>query len=116
MTLWACSVDGTMFALAYVDVADPARVGATVLALRRAAAANVKSDDGPRRPLAVRGMTANAESARQSFAGALPDGGRINEHAAFFTKGLRVYQATVLGAKADAASVDTFIDGLRFPA
>ena len=45
--------------------------------------------------------------------GRLPDGRRIVEHAAFFARGLRVYQVTMLGESLDAEAIDTFFDSIK---
>jgi hypothetical protein len=50
------------------------------------------------------------------LSGRLPDGAPVQEHAVFFTRGLRVYSATVIGAKPALPAVETFFGGLKFPA
>jgi len=113
MEMLACSADGTTFALAFVDVADPARVGTVLAELRATAAGNLQASP-QNAPLQIKGMTPNDQTARVSLAGSLPDGSSVQEHAAFFTHGLRVYQATAIGAKPALQVVDAFIGGLKF--
>ena len=60
-------------------------------------------------------MTPNPQALRLSVAGRLPDGSAVQEHAAFFTRGLRVYQATVIGAQLSPPAVETYFGALRFP-
>jgi hypothetical protein len=115
MQMLVCSAGGATFALAFLDVADPARVGATLAELRRIAVGNVQGAAPQLAPLQVPGMTPNEQAARLSVSGRLPDGAAVQEHAAFFTRGLRVYQATVIGARPPPQAVDTFIAGLKFP-
>ena len=115
MEMLVCSAADATFALAFVDVADPARIGATLVELRRIAVGNVQGGEPQVAPLQVRGMTPNDQAARLAVAGRLPDGAAVEEHAAFFTRGLRVYQATVIGAKPAPQTVDSFIAGLKFP-
>jgi hypothetical protein len=114
MQMLACSAADTTFALAFVDVADPARVGATLADLRATAAGNLQALP-QNAPLQIQGMTPNEQAARVTLAGRLPDGSGVQEHAAFFARGLRVYQATVIGTKPAPQAIDTFIGGLKFP-
>jgi hypothetical protein len=60
-------------------------------------------------------MTPNAYAARLRLDGRGPDGTGLSEQAGFFVKGLRVYQATVLGKTLPAEVADTFFAGLRLP-
>ena len=61
-------------------------------------------------------MTPNPQAVRLRLEGVRPDGVAAQEQAAFFAKGLRVYQATVLGKRVPAEAADTFFAGLRLPA
>ena len=116
MEMLACNADGATFALSFVDVADPARVGATLADLRATAIGNVRSAEPQRMPLQVKGMTPNEQAGRISIAGRLPDGAAVQAQAAFFARGLRVYQATVIGAKPAPEVVETFLGALKFAA
>ena len=115
MDMLVCSAGDATYALSFFDVADPARIGATLAELRAAALRNVEGHEPQRLPLAVKGMTPNEQAQRLSVPGRLPDGAAVHEHAAFFTRGLRVYQATVIGANPASQVVQAFFDGLKFP-
>jgi hypothetical protein len=115
MEMAACAAGGSTYALAYVDVADPAAVGAVLEALRRTAASNVGAGAPSVAPFAFPGTTPNPSAARLKVDGRLPDGTEVHEHAAFFVRGLRVYQASVIGAEPSAEGVETFIGGLKLP-
>jgi hypothetical protein len=115
MQMLVCSADDATYALSFVDVADPARVGDTLVELRRIAVGNVQGVKPQVAPLQIRGMTPNAQAARLTVSGRLPDGAAVQEHAAFFVRGRRVYQASVIGAQPAAAAVETFIAALKFP-
>ena len=65
--------------------------------------------------LQVPGMTPNPQSGRVHLEGRRPDGATLQEQAGFFAKGLRVYQATVLGKKVPLDAADAFFGGLRLP-
>lgn len=116
MQMLACSAGDATFALAFVDVVDPSRVGATLAELRATAASNLQSAPPQSVPLQIRGMTPNEQAARLTISGTLPDGAVVQAQAAFFARGLRVYQATVVGARPSPELADTFIGGLKFPA
>lgn len=114
MSMFACSAGETVYALSFADVKDPARVGAALDELARAAQANLQSASGAAsQPLNVAGMTPHPQSAQWRLAGRLPDGRVVEERVALFSHGTRVYQATMLGAKLDAEAQDTFFGALR---
>ena len=114
MEMLACNAGDATFALAFVDVADPARVGATLAELRATAARNLQDASPQAAPLQIKGMTPNEQAARLAITGRLPDGAAVQEHAAFFSRGLRVYQASVIGARPAPTVIETFIAGLGF--
>jgi hypothetical protein len=113
MQMLVCSAGDSTYALSFADVGDPARVAPALLALRDAALRNIDAGQPALVPLAVRGMTPHAEAVRLSADGRLPDGRTMREHAAFFAKGMRVYQASVIGARPSDEAVDTFFSGLK---
>ncbi len=116
MELLVCDAGGATYALGFVDVADPASIGATLADWRTTAAANIQAGTAPLAPWPLRGATPNQQAGRVTLDGRLPDGAPVREHAAFFVRGLRVYAATVIGAQPSAAAVEIFFGGLKFPA
>jgi hypothetical protein len=115
MQMLSCSAGDATFALAFVDVVDATQIGTTLAELRASAVGNLNGATAQAAPLHIRGMTPNAQTGRLSVAGRLPDGAAVQEHAAFFTRGLRVYQATVIGAAPAPPAVEAFVAGLKFP-
>ena len=115
MHMLVCSAGNATFALSYLDVAEPAGVKLALTELQTVAAANVGAASAPPAPLQLVGASAYPEAGRVLLAGRLPDGKAVKEHAAFFAKGLRVYQAIVIGADPGADATDGFLSGLRFP-
>ncbi len=114
MEMLTCSASDATFALAYADLTDPARINTALAELRAAAIGNLGGSLPALSPLQINGMTSSDEAGRIALTGHLPDGASVHEHAALFTRGLRVYQATVIGADPPAAIVDTFMAGLKF--
>jgi hypothetical protein len=117
MQLHSCSAGGVTFGLASVDVADPAAVTPLLTALRAQLAANIAGTASERGAFSPPGATPNPQSTRLVVAGERADGRHVVAHAAFFVKGVRLYQATVLAAD-DASgrqAADTFFGAIRLP-
>jgi hypothetical protein len=110
-----CSAADVTYALSHADVADPARVGPALQALRASAIANLGATVSSERPLQVEGMTPHPEARLMELRGSLPDGRPVLERVAMFSKGTRVYQATMFGNALDAEASETFFGGLRLP-
>ena len=108
----SCRAGGAVFSLAFADVSAPAQVAVVLAALRVAAQGNL-GGAVTARPWTARGATPNEQSALVRIDGHLPDGKRVVEHAAFFVKGLRLYQATALGESLDADALDSFFDSIQ---
>lgn len=113
MQMLVCSAGGDTFAVSFVDVADPAKVRPALGELRDASLRNVGAAAPPATPFNVPGMTPNPEAVRLAFDGKLPDGRTMRERTAFFVKGMRLYQASVIGAQPSNEAVDTFFAGLK---
>ncbi|HUP08018.1 MAG TPA: hypothetical protein VMU47_12740 [Caldimonas sp.] len=114
MQMLSCSDDGITYAASWADVDDPQAVHPVLEALRHAAAANLGMPDGAAAPFALAGATPNDASARVMIQGHLPDGRAVQEHAAFFPRGLRVYQASLIGPAPSSAAIEGFFAGLAF--
>lgn len=114
MSMFACSAGETVYALSFADMKDPARVGAALDDLGRAAQSNLQSSSvAAAQPAKVTGMTPHTQAAQWRLAGRLPDGREVQEHVVVFSRGTRVYQATMLGAKLDDEAQGTFFGALR---
>lgn len=117
LQLHSCRAGNATFSLAAADGAGPAEVTPLLDALRRQALATL---DGvaTEQPLpAIVGATPNGQSALLHIEGRRADGRRVVAHAAFFVKGLRLYQAMVLDGD-DATggeALETFFGSIRLP-
>lgn len=114
--LLACAADDTQFALSYFDLQDPSKVSAALAELQSLAAGNLGATERQAQPVAVPGMTPNPDATRVRLEGRQADGSTLQEEALFFARGLRIYQATVLGRRLRPGAADTFLAGLRLPA
>jgi hypothetical protein len=97
-----------------VELGDPALAATAQEQLRRAAVANVQGAALQSVPWHLAGTTPNTQTTRISTRGRLPDGAVVTEHAVFFTQGLKVYQASVIGAAPNPEALETFFAGLKF--
>ena len=114
MSLYACTVSGVSYALAFADMADPALVTLAIDELARAAHGNLAAAaPGASTPLNVRGATPNRQSASWTVSGRLPDGRKVEERLALFAYGTRVYQATAVGERIDASAWDNLVGSLK---
>ena len=113
MHLEVCSAAGLTFALGYLDVAAPANVHAALAALRAASSANLGARETATSPLQVPGMAASPGAVLVSLLGRSPQGAPVVAHVGLFTKGSRVYQATIFGASIEPAVSETFYSGLK---
>jgi hypothetical protein len=115
ISMFACTADETTYALVFADMQDPSRVTPALDELSRSIAANVQAAGRvASSPIVVAGMTPNERSASWQVAGQLPDGRAVQEHAAVFAYGTRVYQATVVSSRSiDAEASAEFFAGLR---
>jgi len=115
MEMLVCSAGDVTFALSFADLSDPGKVGATLAELQSLAASNLGAARTDRIDLVVPGMTPSPNASRLRLEAMQSNGASLQEQATFFAKGLRVYQATVLGKKVSAEAADTFFAGLRLP-
>jgi hypothetical protein len=115
ITVTACRAGSAMYALSFADVGEAGRVAPALQALREAAVGNLRGNVLASQPARVEGMTPDAQAQRLSIKGALPDGTQVQEQLAVFSKGTRVFQATLFGARLEPDAVETFFGGLRVP-
>lgn len=114
MHLASCSADGVTYALSHAELSDPMRIAAALEALRALAASNIGGQATVVSPLNVPGMTPHPLAQRLAIRGGI-EGRVLQAEVGVFTRGLRVYQATVIGEKLDSQGTDTFFTGLRLP-
>ncbi|MGY4827435.1 hypothetical protein ACVNIS_02510 [Sphaerotilaceae bacterium SBD11-9] len=115
MRLVACRAGDATWALAYAEVADPARVAPALTALRAAAQANLGGAAERLGPMQVQGMTPNPLAERLRLQGKLPSGEPVTQELGFFSRGTWVFQATVMGAKLGSEPVANFFDSIKWP-
>ena len=113
MDMSACAADQATFALSFVDAPAPGQVTPVLEDLRRAASGNLGAALPGSAPFTPEGATPNPASGRVRIVGRLPDGKPAIEHAAFFIRGVRIYQASVIGAAPDPEAVESFFSGLK---
>ena len=113
LTLHACSAGGTTYALAVADVGDVSHIAAALIQLGDAATRNL-AGDAQALPLPhVAGATPQPQARRLLVRGHLPDGSATQQQLIVFSRGTRIYQASVLGASLDGEGVETFLGSIR---
>jgi hypothetical protein len=115
MRLHSCKAAETTFSLAFADAVDPAQVATLLRAWRELTIGNVEGVAAVRPLPTIAGATPSPESQFLRIDGRFPDKRRVVVHAIFFVKGLRVYQATVVGPGdgSRGESLETFFDAIR---
>lgn len=115
MTLHTCRAGEHLYALAWVEVGTPAQVDSALRTLAAAARANVNAvDAGGVMTLDVAGATPQPAAGRWQWSGRLPDGREVQQQGAVFSRGTRVYQASVLASALDGARADPFFASLAW--
>lgn len=113
MEMLACSAGGATYAIAFAELPEPAAVAPVLVDLRTAAVANIGGSQLAEAAAQVPGMTPNPQALRIALRGARPDGVGVEQRCVFFSHGLRVYQASVLGSEVPGDAAQTFLDSLR---
>lgn len=108
MGLAACKAGGQSFSLAWADVAEPAQVGPALEQMRLSLAQRLQARAAAPRLLRVPGMTPHPLALQQ----ALQAEGQ-QAQVAVFARGLKVYQAVMLGPKPDMEAWETFVAALK---
>ena len=114
MEMVTCTADGTTFAASHFAVLDPVAVSSAMDAMKAASVANLGGSLPRTSPYRLTGMTPNPSAARLDVTGHRPDGEPVELHAVFLSRGLRIYQLSVLGKAPPPQAIDTFFAGLAF--
>jgi len=115
MEMLVCSADDLTFALSFVDVVQPERVGPVLEDLRALAVGNIGAQAPTVATARVPGMTPHASAVDLTAAGRLPNGSAVQQRSLLFSRGLRIYQASVVGGRLPPEATDTFFSALRLP-
>ena len=114
MEMVTCTADGTTYAATHFAVLDPAAVSSAMDAVKAASVANLGGPIPKTTPYQLAGMTPNPSAARLDLTGRRPDGEAVELHAVFLSRGLRIYQLSVLGKAPPPQAIDMFFAGLAF--
>lgn len=115
MTLHACRAVEHLYGIAWTDVGTPARVDTALRELAAAARGNVgAADAGRAMRFDVPGATPQPAAGRWQWSGRLPGGREVQEQGAVFSRGTRVYQASVVASSLDGSRVEPFFASLAW--
>jgi hypothetical protein len=118
MHLHSCDTGGLSFALAWVDLGDPARVDAALAEWPGASLAALRLDPalaespGTRWDFRLHGAPKALGLAAQ---GTGPQGQAVQTRAAYFARGSQVFQAAIYGPNLPAEVTTTFFEALQLP-
>jgi hypothetical protein len=112
MHLHVCQASGMTFGLIWADMVDPALVTSALRELSASASVKLRAVAPIDSAAKVQGMTPNEAARRIQVSGQLPDGAPGRSDSVAFARGTRVFQATVVGARLDAAAVQAFVEAL----
>jgi hypothetical protein len=115
MVLNSCAAGDATYALSHAQLADAAHVSTALEAMQAAAAGNLGGTASVLSPLAIPGMTAHTITQRWAVQGKRADGSPVHQQFTVFTRGLKVYQATIVGKNLDPVAADTFFGSLQLP-
>ncbi len=120
MTLASCNAGDQTFALSFLDAPDIGRLAPLMQTLQATLNTNVSGNPPSGAaivagPVQVRGATPHPPAMHLSVSGLRPDGQSVRAEAHFFCRGLRIYQATVIGLRLDAQALEAFFSSLSLP-
>jgi hypothetical protein len=118
MHLHSCDTGGLSFAIAWVELGDPARVDAALAQWTRASLASLRLGpevgDAPDAGWTI--QLPGAPNARGlAVEGTGPQGQAVQMRAAYFARGSQVFQAAIYGQSLPGEVVGTFFEGLQLP-
>jgi hypothetical protein len=115
MALNSCAAGNATYGLSHAQLTDAAHVNPALEAMQAAAAGNLGGAASVLSPLAIPGTTPHPVTQRWAVQGKRADRSAVHQQFAVFTRGLRVYQATIVGTALDTVAADTFFGSLQLP-
>jgi len=112
LALQSCEAGGLTVGLATAEVGNPAQVAPVLAALADGARRGLDAMPQATEAAAVPGATPGA--VRLHLQGRRPDGSAVHKDVWLFSRGTRVYQATLVGSALAPADQAAFRDGLHF--
>ncbi|MBC7718012.1 MAG: hypothetical protein H7143_13865 [Pseudorhodobacter sp.] len=113
MVLNSCAAGDVTYALSHAKLAVATRVNPVLEAMQSAAAGNLGGTATLVSALVVPGMAPHPITQRWAVQGKRADGTALYQQFGVFTRGLHVYQATVVGHSLDPVAADTFFGSLQ---
>jgi hypothetical protein len=114
MELLSCTAGGNTYAVSWAQLAEPTQMAAALTELQAKTVQNIQGQALRSVPAQIKGMTPNPAAVQMMASGQLLSGAPVQSEATFFARGLRVYQATVMGPQLEPEAVSVFLSGLKF--
>ncbi|RQO54362.1 hypothetical protein DBR47_23035 [Paucibacter sp. KBW04] len=108
MGLAQCKAAGATFALSWAQVAEPAQIGPALQGMRESLVSKLSAQAGDLTAVQIAGMTPSPFAQQQTLSAA----GQVAQ-LAVFTRGQQVYQALMLGPKADPRAWQSFVESIK---
>jgi hypothetical protein len=114
LSMLACDVDDTKFALAYADTADSEKTGPLLASWKAVTLDNMRATMPQEVPVNIKGVTGSPAMGVMAN-GRRPDGTAVVLQAVWFASGSRIFQASVYSDVARSQVAETYFAGLRLP-
>ena len=114
LSMLACDVDDTKFALAYADTPDPEKTGPLLASWKTVTLDNMRATVPQEVPVNIKGVTGPPATGVMAN-GRRPDGTAVVLQAVWFASGSRIFQASVYSDVARSQVAETYFAGLRLP-
>ncbi|MDP3760538.1 MAG: hypothetical protein Q8R01_08515 [Ramlibacter sp.] len=114
LTALSCEAGGATFALLFVDIGEPARLGGALAQWKTATLSNLRAAAARETPFRPEGALALPQSLQVVAAGQRPDGSKVESQAAYFAHGSHVFQAVIYAAQLRPEAAESFFSGLKF--
>ena len=114
LSVLACDVEDTKFALAYADTQDAEKTGPLLASWKAVTLDNMRATILQEVPVNIKGATGSPAKGVMAN-GRRPDGTAVVLQAVWFASGSRIFQASVYADVARSQVAETYFAGLRLP-
>ena len=114
LSVLACDVHDTKFALAYADTQDAEKTGPLLASWKAVTLDNMRATVPQEIPANIKGVTGSPATGVTAN-GRRPDGTAVVLQAVWFASGSRIFQASVYSDVARSQVAETYFSGLRLP-
>ena len=116
LSMLGCDAGGATFAVAVADMGDVSKAASVLALWQNLTLANMKAVPGTAQsmPLNIPGASPEPAAARVLAQGQRIDGAAVSGQAAYFSKGIQVFQVVMYAPKIESEVAETFFSSLKF--